>query len=609
VLLSIQASHVLASWQQLDDRSAATFDFLSDRSGLVAFFTPSNLLQKYSEGGKPEKVVFLAQHPISSSVIVDKNIAWISVQGEGVYKGTQSWTSWTKVLESPNVYVLAATHKAVYVNDRGRLKVSFDDTTYNNAAGIRSGDSIRAIDFMTEDELVAVSENYAYRSINGGISWVQLPVTLLHSSSIYVDRSTGFYYVGDVDPQRQFEGGADTVRRSTNGGKSWEPMTSSYFQIAGQVAGAHDCSGVFYILPSRARIDLLRSQTRGLFFQNVGPAPISSIKPNKVAVYNRGAVIYWLDQSGILSLSYNGANETIEDSLKNLVLAETDTTLQASYCADKAISVPLHLKYADCIELRIDSLQILTPGTGFTSQIKNVILNKSTLDTTLSFKPKKEGLDSVRVKLWFHSSVTNYREFKEFNAKVIVTAEDPVLALSTEKIEFGSVRIDSTKKLTFTIENTGCDTLMITSLGSSAPNIFFTNQTKFPIKIPSGKKVEITVTFDPEQEGDILESLDLQTNVGVRFLPLRGKVTPLPQSSVTQSSNSFSFYPNPASSFLQITPSEKNNIHTLHLFNTLGKEVLSEEIRTTTTITINHLPTGVYFAHYGNELRRVVIAR
>src|SRR5262249_35452680 len=157
----------------------------------------------------------------------------------------------------------------------------------------------------------AVADSNLYRSNDGGANWYLVLDTLKLTRSIYIDHTHKYIYAGGAN-----------LMRSADSGVHWTELSSLFFQpLIGQVIGTNDCSGVFYLGPDRInRGELLRSVNFGKFFQSVGPANFASTRMVKGVVLDRGSTFFWLDSSGLISLSTVGIDYTITDSVKDRVI-------------------------------------------------------------------------------------------------------------------------------------------------------------------------------------------------------------------------------------------------------------------------------------------------
>src|SRR5207253_470527 len=127
----------------------------------------------------------------------------------------------------------------------------------------------------------------------------------------------------------------------------------------------------------------------------------------------------------------------------------------------------------------------------------------------------------------------------------------------------------SSTTFTATVSNTGCADFTVDSAIATDPAVFFVDAKKIPLKLMPGKSVTVAVTFHPVLEGDYLESLNISTSIGSRYISLIGYGREHPQNDIvtTVPAQQLSFYPNPA-----------DNILTISYMGNLPKKILMRDI-------------------------------
>lgn len=102
----------------------------------------------------------------------------------------------------------------------------------------------------------------------------------------------------------------------------------------------------------------------------------------------------------------------------------------------------------------------------------------------------------------------------------------PILTFSADAVGFEDTQVGSSSEANFTITNTGDKDLVLTSVNIEAP--FSLNE--MPGTIAPGGSTELTLTFEPVEEGDFNKTLSFvgnHSNSG-ELLAVMGKATPAP---------------------------------------------------------------------------------
>ena len=112
----------------------------------------------------------------------------------------------------------------------------------------------------------------------------------------------------------------------------------------------------------------------------------------------------------------------------------------------------------------------------------------------------------------------------------------PAIALIRESLSLGEIEVGNRITETITIDNSGTGPLTVTDIRSDIAGITF-SETQFTV--PAGQSHDITVTFDPQAEGAIAGTIDIQSDDpenATISLTLTGSVTgPLKRSDFDES--------------------------------------------------------------------------
>ena len=112
----------------------------------------------------------------------------------------------------------------------------------------------------------------------------------------------------------------------------------------------------------------------------------------------------------------------------------------------------------------------------------------------------------------------------------------PVIALIRESVSLGEIEVGNRITETITIDNSGTGPLTVTDIRSDIAGITF-SETQFTV--PAGQSHDITVTFNPQAEGAIAGTIDIQSDDpenATISLTLTGSVTgPLKRSDFDES--------------------------------------------------------------------------
>lgn len=115
----------------------------------------------------------------------------------------------------------------------------------------------------------------------------------------------------------------------------------------------------------------------------------------------------------------------------------------------------------------------------------------------------------------------------------------PVLSVTPDTLDFGSVTVGSSKDLDFTVQNTGNGTLSGTA-STSAP---FSIVTGDSFNLAAGESQAVSIRFSPNSSGNFTETVDFTSNGGNASLLVQGEGVLPPALSVTPSLLDFGTLP------------------------------------------------------------------
>ena len=100
--------------------------------------------------------------------------------------------------------------------------------------------------------------------------------------------------------------------------------------------------------------------------------------------------------------------------------------------------------------------------------------------------------------------------------------QSAIPSTGTSSIDFSTVKAGATKDLSFSVYNTGNDTLLVNSLSISNSSAFTVVSPATPITINAGSSSVVTVKFSPAVVMSYIGTLDLLTNAGNSSVALSG---------------------------------------------------------------------------------------
>ena len=101
----------------------------------------------------------------------------------------------------------------------------------------------------------------------------------------------------------------------------------------------------------------------------------------------------------------------------------------------------------------------------------------------------------------------------------------PLITLSDSCVDFGTIMENTSAQRTFTLINSGCDSLLVSSITAGAPEYTISGA---PSVLLPGASAQVTVTFHPLAVGTYNSSITIQNNAGDTIFCLNGSAGPAP---------------------------------------------------------------------------------
>jgi hypothetical protein len=505
------ASTSFSKWEKITERWITAFDMLNSQVGLAAALDGAPLLMRI-ENGKEFGIVNTSG-AINAVTIVDKDIAYMSVSGDGVYKSSGNWEFWKRINADPNAKLVGVTSSRVFAQSGKKLLYSANEAAFEMALGIDTVHEIKSV-VGFGDRLIAASQSSIYYSTNGGAGWTK-KFSFDLGGTLYLDTVGGVVIAG-----------GNPVVISRDSGKSWATLSTPIFPVtSGRVYGSRDCSGAFYIVTELPNLfEFLRSTDHGVSLQILGPGPGYSAGLKKIVVTDRGSTVFWLDNEYHLIFAKNGIDGTISDSIASKLSIRADTGIVASACqGGKVVPFTVHIGFSECTGVRIDNMTI--EGNGFATNFTPKTLGAGEISIPGTYKASKVGYDTGRIKVIFRSLTTNQTEVRTGTVVGRGVSGPAELSLSTDNISYGILDTGGQMIKSLTVLNMGCDALRIDSAMSSLPNVFNISGYTFPMYVLGGSRTYFNITFSPSQKQKYLESLEIYTSEGIRYVTLTGEGT------------------------------------------------------------------------------------
>jgi hypothetical protein len=597
----LQSASALGSWNTFGTYTTA--DFYNPHLGLVGTNGQGGLIQRYEDGFFTG--VFATA--VTQVVIQDSLHAW-ATDGDSLYLGKNGWFNWQTVLGHPDLTLVRATPGALFVySDSDLYRTSIGDTSLMMAQGILHGDSITAIDYISPLSLVAVSSTHIYISKDGGETWNRVAGKMKGDASIFVDTTHHLIYTG-----------GDSLRVSSDSGMTWSiimpPPEFGISYFTGQVFGARDCSGTFYIANTFINgsvTDIMRSQDQGNTFEGVSSTPflLTDGPATKGWVFDRGSTVIlglrYFTGDLKLAISHDGTDGLIPDSVASAITVSVGT-IYDTICAVPSVPFSLTVSSSICTGVVIDRMSVVHSSGAISKTVTPHTLYGNATSYQLSYSGNSAGVDSIVLQLWFHSLEWGFEE--HVNVPVLAYSISlPAELETTDSLSFGNVQALTSRTLPIQIVNSGCAPLRVDSLVSSNLTLFSISSMSFPFFVKQNATTKINVTFSPLVAGPVIESAELGTSAGHMFIELKGVGTSTPSESVDASSdqNGLAVFPDPAASVFTVRGVEENAQYAL--IDPLGRSVQNGWMEGK-TISVSRLPEGMYLLRCGTYSARIIVA-
>jgi hypothetical protein len=561
-----------------------SISFLNAATGLAVYEEPGLNLYKFTRDGQQ---VIPDVSGASQLTIQDSNVAWCTI-GRALMRGDRGWTRWTFVDTDYVHNLVGCSPGKLYFMSEGVLCSATSDGIVKDT-GIAFPDSLVALDYLSAKMIFALGGSGLYRSTDGGYQWEDVYPTT--AQGLYADRAHGLVYVGGY------------LRVSRDLGITWQelPGQSQYpfVTLYGPVYGAHDCTGDFYVGGAGNFADVYR-YSEDNFFHNIGPLDLRG----KAYVFDGGAIIYALSQRLI---SFTGGDGTLTDSARSHISVIADTA-NIDLCSTGHDSIILLIDSHTCLPIALDSIRLL--GAKGVAKIvsTHTVLTGNTYRVALPYAPRSIGVDSVSLRLIVHSiEGRGYPESVDVRAYRTVTGSPAVLAVP-KQVSFTATHIDSVHTALLTIQNAGCERLRVDSVVSSRPSLFQLSSSLQGQLVEHADSARVTITYHPTTVGQDLESIEIGTSAGHRFVTVSGLAT-----------QDLNVEDRPADASFEIESDLVNNRFTvtlphesrLDLVNSLGEVVQSWLFPAgSSAFRLDSEPNGVYlFRASGLGVKRIMVLR
>jgi hypothetical protein len=589
------------SWTWVDSAEfIRVADFYNAHLGLVAFGEVQGPLMRYADG----TLTGVTDINMEQLAIQDSNRAW-GCDNLNIFLGTAKWTIWSQTsLTVSSPQLIAATSDGLFFRADSNLYFTSDGIAATAATGIPHNDPIRAIDYLSKSTLIAVSATAIYRSTDGGLAWSRAASAPLRTNaSVYADRVHGIVFTG-----------GDNLRKSTDNGRTWNvvipPPQFELLAIDGQVYGAHDCSGTFYV----SGTNIMRSEDGGNTFVSTQPLPLGGkFLFLKGWTFDRGSTVFWQNNQlpyvsfGPLAVSHDGINGLLKDSVASAITVAADA-ISDTVCDANAANFSIRVQSSLCTGVRIDSIGVVRSTGAIGRKIAGKTLFNDSAQFSLTYAGVVGGIDSITLRVWLHSLEWGMKEFVDVKTTAVNVSLPPVL-IATDKLDFGDVHIDSTKQMFVRISNSGCAALRVDSVVSSNPTLFTVASQIFPLSVPRDSARNIAVTFAPKVRGLALESIELGTNAGHRYIAVEGNGVTQEQQDVKQLDRSnILIGPNPAFDIIHIRG--LRSVENVAVRDLLGRTMIEQNVDgVDTEVSVAALAPGMYVLTVGHFTSRIIISR
>ena len=247
-----------------------------------------------------------------------------------------------------------------------------------------------------------------------------------------------------------------------------------------------------------------------------------------------------IDQKGILRLrtnalgtgSYAAVNRQV-DALINqspvISLSRRQRSVQKLFFSRTTKTETITINNSGTGPLTVTDIRSDIAGIAF-SETQFTVPADQSHDITVTFTPQAEGT--------FAGTIDILSDDPQ-NATISLTVEGrvtaipvPSISLVQESLGLGEIEVGDRITETITIDNSGTGPLAVTDIQSDIAGITF-SETQFTV--PADQSHDITVTFNPQAEGAITGTIDIQSNDpenATISLTLTGSVTAIPVPSI-----------------------------------------------------------------------------
>jgi hypothetical protein len=121
--------------------------------------------------------------------------------------------------------------------------------------------------------------------------------------------------------------------------------------------------------------------------------------------------------------------------------------------------------------------------------------------------------------------ITNQTETKTATITARGISGPAELSLNTDNISYGILDTGEHSIKSVSVLNMGCEAFHIDSVISSLPEIFSVSGYVFPLYVLGGSRAYFNIVFTPDAKRKYLESLEIYTSEGIRYVTLSGEGT------------------------------------------------------------------------------------
>ena len=179
----------------------------------------------------------------------------------------------------------------------------------------------------------------------------------------------------------------------------------------------------------------------------------------------------------------------------------------------------------------------------------------------------------------------------------------PIVSLSDSCVDFGTIMENTTAQQTFSLINSGCDSLFVTGITAGAPEYTISG---VPSMLLPGASAQVTVTFSPLSVGTYNSSITIQNSAGDTTFCLNGAAGPAPViNTITSVTNQILSCTGTTTSNFSIGNTGGSDLnYTItgvpswaQLSSTSGTVVASGSVNITVTFNATGLNDGTYNAN------------